>query len=155
MSRTLAAPVMLRWGFLNSFVEYVRAIEDGEIETYDSAEMIEKDYCFPYASTAGDARVHQFVGGLRLSGYGALLDIDISAPAILCTDDRSAALSLDVADGRGVKRVTVAELTFSEGDSSDREIIGLANLLREATFLFDGAYPAGHELDPVRVVLRD
>jgi hypothetical protein len=155
----------LEWGFKEAFRAYISgSIANGEWEVLDGAEYETPSFSFT-GSGALDASTGEgelvFVGGIRFTGHGGILDTSVSNPRVVVLDADTAQLVLDVVgttqEGVAVEAegVVFADLDLSMASrSADNGVLTIegapATLTATGADAF-GTYPAGEPLDPVTI----
>lgn len=135
----------LRWGVRTSFLDYLRALDDGEANAGGDAAFDGAEFQFPLADAAGfdpatGRGILTFSGSARFRGHGGMLDLVFADPHLTCGDE--GALTVDV-DGR---RVPFAMVDLGAGWTD-----APAALTREGSALLNDVYPPGAQLDPLSV----
>lgn len=120
----------LRWGVKASLREYLREC-GGEVRAGEGAHIEGEEVVFP--QIPGDPGA--FSGSVHLTAHGGMLDWMIASPR------------LNLVNG-------YLEVTDRSGDRVDIAVVQGAEtvLLQSGTGVFDGMYPAGSAMDPVRVI---
>jgi hypothetical protein len=135
-----AGATLLAWGIKPSFLRYVAGV-GGEIACEDGAAQAPDGFVFPVADEAADATLSA-TGSVRIRAHGGLLDVALHDLRLTPTADGE---QLSVAAGAGRRILATAPRTPADAT-------GTAPLLlhADAVVLFDGTYPPGTELDPIR-----
>ena len=129
----------LVWGVLDSFVDYVRAVEGRVIVIAPAMPTADGRFRFPLI--AADCGLAKFGGGVRFVAHGGALTLEIEEPWVTASEEEPTTLSV-----RGT-RATNSEggrLDFAEVQSDNS-----TRLTEQATVAFDFRYPTGTALAPV------
>lgn len=103
----------LRWGVKTSLMRYVRSLPDGVIETSDGAEIGEADvFRFPFVERGRDG-VLRYAGRLHWSGYGGLMDAELSSPWIALGPEPMLSFDVRLPD-MPLERWTIATVDVAE-----------------------------------------
>jgi hypothetical protein len=154
----------LVWPIKASFVAYVLGMEDGELSVADGA-TVSATQVFTFepatasAPAAGDPTFDvatrqgtlSFRGSVSFVAHYGMLAVTISNPTIEFGQD-----STVLAATTGDQRIVLAALSLPtpETEGSRLAWIGAVPRLTAAgADLFNGVYPAGHELDPLDIVV--
>jgi hypothetical protein len=130
----------MTWGLRASFVRYVRSA-GGSVEAIEPAVLTADDrFAFPVGARQDD--LCRYEGGLRITAYGGLIDIELRDPWIHF-DDETVLMSALVKNAVG-GRVNVARL---EVDASDHS--ATSTLDPQSAVIFDFRYAAGEPLDDI------
>ncbi len=70
----------LRWAVKDSFIGYIRGLEDGAIETFDGCELDDGAFHFPGESAEDEELL--FSGGVHFTGFAGMLDVRLVDPVI-------------------------------------------------------------------------
>src|SRR5690242_9253137 len=70
----------LRWAVKESFLDYIRGLSDGAIETFDGCQLEHGVFAFA-GNSAGDGGP-SFTGGIRFTGFAGMLDVRLVDPMI-------------------------------------------------------------------------
>ncbi|MTD55611.1 HtaA domain-containing protein [Amycolatopsis pithecellobii] len=136
----------LVWGVLETFVNYVRAVQGNVILIAPAAETVDGRFRFPLLGVEG--RTAKFGGGVRFVAHGGALTLAIEQPWITTTPGSPHRRLLSVQGTRA---------TNSEGSRlvfADLHPDNSAVLTPEATVAFDFRYQAGIALAPVDLAHR-
>jgi hypothetical protein len=136
----------LVWPIKASFVAYVLGMEDGELSAADAPAV--GDPAFDVATRQGTL---DFRGSVRFVAHYGMLAVTIADPTIEFGPD-----STVLAAATGDQRIALAALSLPtpETEGSRLAWIGAVPRLTAAgADLFNGVYPAGHELDPLDIVV--
>lgn len=155
----------LDWGFKESFRAYIDgSIANGEWVTADGASY--ETPLFAWSSGAGAITPHvltgevSFIGSVRFTGHGGILDTTIANPVIRFDDNQHATLLLDVS-GATMEGDPYAEtaVSFVEVDLSGVGVVSRRDGVvivdtAPTTLTAEGAvafpnYEVGSEFDPV------
>lgn len=87
MSSSDASQGLLIWGVKASLLQYIQRMPDGAVDVDPPAVAMGNthDFSFPLAEQSAQDRL-RFSGGLRCSGHGGLLRIDIVDPELAAED---------------------------------------------------------------------
>jgi hypothetical protein len=130
------------WGLRTSFVRYARSA-GGTVEALGAALLTEDDrFVFPLETDVGGVR--RYAGGMRITAYGGLIDIEIHNPWI----HHEPALMTAVVKNTIAGRAIVTQLDFSSSFLSAE-----TRLDAQSAVIFDFRYPAGERLDDIEFVL--
>lgn len=157
----------LEWGIKESFRAYISGtIANGAWETaggatYETPVFRWTDAVGTIEAATGLGEV-AFVGSVRFTGHGGLLDVTIADPVLrfhgadveiladIAATDPSGA---QVADAQRVPvataRITPSVVRWAPGAVNAWEAIGDVTLLETGAVAFGGFYPAGEALDPL------
>lgn len=138
-TRPQAAP-SLTWAIKATFISYV--IDSGG--TVETEGTVQNEHGFTFAGSDID---DAYTGVVRFSAHGGALAVVIADPQIRRSGDL---IDITVAI-EGDERIVLAVL---EDDETTGPGIYSARLTKEGSTLFDGIYPTGLQLDPVRVIER-
>ena len=162
---TIAA--RLDWGFKESFRAYIDgSIANGSWEVGDGAAYETPLFLFPGAGRL-DPRAPNgqvgFIGSVRFTGHGGILDTTIANPTLLFRGEEPALLLLDVSgptmDG---DEVAVTAAPFVEVDLRGQDLEPFQGIITiddaPTTLTADGAaafpnYPAGEAFDPISATI--
>jgi hypothetical protein len=160
------------WGVKDSLLAYVEGLDDGAVATDAPAVRQGGGFAFPLvAAGAAELRVAdeaggvaagfggglRFQGSVRLTGHWGMLDVELRDPRVELRGAK-ATLLIRERGGRDLEAaLPFADLTLA-AVSADDGLLCLeyaAALTGQGGFLLGGQYPAGQELDPVRLTLPD
>lgn len=146
----------LDWGVKASLVAYVAGLPDGRVVTTGGAvRLAAGPFRFPLEGLeqGGPGYRARFRGGVRLSGHGGLLTIDLSDPR-LDLDDAGAVLSFVVVEaGEDPVRLEIARSTTGVRDGSVRRFSPMRLTADGAFALGALQYSPGQPVDDIEVRL--
>jgi hypothetical protein len=157
----------LTWGFKESFRAYIDgSIANGEWTVADGATYATPSFGFPSESGRLDPRGPggsiAFVGSVRFTGHGGILDTTIANPVLVFRGDE-ALLLLDVSGPTMAgDEVTVTEAPFLAIDLRGQDFTAVDGVITldeaPSTLTEEGAeafpnYEAGSEFDPVSATI--
>ncbi|MDR5701605.1 HtaA domain-containing protein [Agromyces aerolatus] len=138
----------LHWAVKESFIGYIRGLEDGAIETFDGCEQREGGFEFP-GESAKDGE-HLFSGGVRFTGFAGMLDVRLVDPMIEVDGD-GARVSALVGPASIAARVTIATIEATEPPRPGRPWTATPKLTFEGVRILGDVYQVGAELAPLTV----
>lgn len=150
------AGIRLEWAVKASFVAYVEALPDGNVETFGGA-IRAGDGRFVFGTPERSRDALAFTGTLRFSGHHGVLDVLLSDPRI---ETLGAVTALTVAVG--AERVHIATIGHLDGGAPSAAIhpaIGSAltgtgvTATDDGAHLLGGVYSAGTPLDDILIHL--
>ena len=133
----------MRWAVKESFIHYVRGLEDGTIETFDGAEWKDGAFVFP-GESAGDGGL-SFTGGVRFRGFAGMLDVRLAEPMIEGDGD-SMRLTALVGPESIAARAPIATLDATEQPRAGESWSATPALTFEGVRIFGDVYQVGAEL---------
>lgn len=144
----------LLWAVHHDFLRYMSRIEDGQVAVVDGAQQLpDRGFRFPVVDEDGTAahdgaaeQVARFRGAVACTGHHGLLAVTIAAPSLIRHDESMAVLGIDDPFAPG-QRMPMAELQASPQDPAQFTAV----LTEEGADLFQGVYPTGMALAPVRL----
>lgn len=139
----------LLWAVKDSFLEYVRALDDGEISVSRGAKVVEDRFEFPRESGPAGA-VLRFVGTAALRGHAYLLSTDVRDPWIEFENDDGVVTISGPRDG--APRFTIARFSGVERGQSVWRI--QPTLTTDGAYWLGGYYTEGSQLAPIAIRLR-
>lgn len=143
----------LRWAVKASFLDYVRA-NGGSIDLEGGASEADGEFVFPRGVDGlqidgdrprGSAK---FVGGVRFTAHGGMLDVVIAEPRIEFRE-RDARLIANDVDGDEIEYAILEVGGPLERDDVLEWVAVTTRLSSDGADAFFGVYPAWIELDPV------
>ncbi|MCM3332451.1 HtaA domain-containing protein [Kocuria palustris] len=144
------ATTALLWAVHHDFLRYMSRIEDGQVAAVDGAQQLpDGGFRFPMADDADDSAAEQvarFRGAVVCTGHHGLLAVTIAAPSLIRHDESMAVLGIDDPFAPG-QRMPMAELQASPQDPAQFTAV----LTEEGADLYQGVYPTGMALAPVRL----
>lgn len=143
------ATTALLWAVHLEFLRYMQRIEDGQVSVRDGAERLpDGRFRFPVDADGGTqpGTALRFRGSVSCTGHHGLLAVTIAAPELIARENESPALSIDDPFAPG-QRMPLAHLRPSPQDAH----LFTAHLSDEGADLFQGVYPPGMALAPVRL----
>ncbi|MFF3115670.1 HtaA domain-containing protein [Kitasatospora sp. NPDC057904] len=156
----------LDWGVKSSFRAYVTgpASQGGAIElTGGATANADGSFHFGFGSAAYDLTTHalssSFTGGVRFTAHHGALDIALSDLRIT-TSGTTGTLTADTAskESMGATEITRREdvplVTFTVGRDTTSGSPAAAKLTEQGAKAFAGFYPAGTEMDPLSLLLK-
>lgn len=142
-----AAADALRWGVKESFLGYVRGLDDGRIETLGDCVQVDDVFIFPREGSVDSAL--GFAGGVHFTGFAGMLDIRLVDPMIEDGGDERL-LTVLVGPPAIAARVAIATIGEARRSSSGGWTV-TPQLTFEGTRVFGDVYPVGTELAPLVV----
>ena len=133
----------MRWAVKESFIEYVRALEDGSIDAFDGAEWEDGAFVFP-GEASGDGGV-SFTGGVRFRGFAGMLDVRLAEPMIE-GDGAGMRLTALVGPESIAARAPIATLDATEQPRAGESWTATPKLTFEGVRIFGDVYQVGAEL---------
>lgn len=150
----------LAWGVKGSFVDYVERWPEASVELAPGTGRLPDGGFYFTPDPERPVGARWFRGGVRLRAHGGLLDVSLADPRVEDHGSGHVLTAETWIDGRW-GRVPFAELQWPETPVPETAGAGPgvhmvtagARLHPEAVPVFDGTYPAGTGLEPVRVRL--
>jgi hypothetical protein len=136
----------LRWAVKESFIDYVRGLSDGTIETFDGCEAGDGAFVFA-GESAGDGGLF-FTGGLQFTGFAGMLDVRLVDPMIE-GEGVGKTLSALVGPKSIAARVAIATIEGAEPLRAGEAWIAQPKLTFEGVRVFGDVYQVGTELAPL------
>ncbi|MCW2494487.1 HtaA domain-containing protein [Jatrophihabitans sp.] len=143
------APVELLWAVKESFLRYLGNMPGSQIGLGGGAEYTESRE-FRFTGTDQGERF-AFTGAVRFTGHGGMLEVLLVEPVIELSGDTGALTVIDVDNPPTdpPARVTLAHL---ERQAADDGLVFATQLADAGVALFNGVYPPGEPLAPLRIV---
>jgi hypothetical protein len=141
-----ASRARLVWSVKDSFLGYIRRLDDGLIETFDGCEAGDDAYVFPIESS--DETGTLCSGGIRFTGFAGMLDVRIVDPMIENTSD-GLRLSALVGPESIAARVAIATIDETRGIRPGEPWTATPRLTFEGVRVFGDVYQVGEELAPL------
>jgi hypothetical protein len=136
----------LRWAVKESFIDYVRGLPDGMIETFDGCEADDGVFSFAGGS-AGDGGL-SFIGGIRFTGFAGMLDVRLVDPMIE-GDGVDKTLTALVGPKSIAARAVIATIAGAGPLSARERWTVTPKLTFEGVRIFGDVYQVGTELAPL------
>jgi len=138
----------LRWAVKESFIDYIRRLDDGTIDVFDGCSLDDGVFLFPGESERDGSML--FRGGVRFTGFAGMLDVRIVDPLVE-TAGAEGAFSALVGPPSIAARVTLAMLEGAPSRRSHQRWTASPRLTFEGARIFGDVYPVGTELAPLIV----
>ena len=137
------------WGIKASLIGYVAALDDGSVEAEAPAERRGDAFWFPAAAAGGEL---EFAGAIRLRGHWGMLDLEVREPRMTFEGDRGTLLVHERGRDGFLPFADLVRDAADAGTHAESPIgVWRASLTGHGAQLIGGQYPAGTELDPVRI----
>jgi hypothetical protein len=154
------------WGIKKEFREYVEGPAAGKVEVSGgAAEAADGSFTFPVGSGVYDLTTHQVevqgAGTVHYTGYYVggvpMLDVAYSNPRVIVGKSSVVYLDTVVKSPGGEEVFPSVEFALLDASATKPEFVGEAvslkempaELTKEGSETFGGAYPEGDELDPL------
>jgi hypothetical protein len=138
----------LRWAVKESFIDYVRGLSDGAIETFDGCEA--DDGVFVFAGEAAGDGAFSFAGGIQFTGFAGMLDVRLVDPMIE-GDGVDKTLTALVGPKSIAARVAIATVDGAGPLRAGEPWTATPKLTFEGVHVFGDVYQVGTELAPLMV----
>ncbi|WP_208322583.1 HtaA domain-containing protein [Salinibacterium sp. ZJ454] len=138
----------LRWAVKESFIDYIRGLEDGTIETFDGCESVDGAFVFPGVSAADGGLL--FTGGVRFTGFSGMLDVRLVDPMIE-GDGPDKTLSALVGVPSIAARVAIATIEGAKPRHAGHRWAATPRITFEGVRIFGDVYQTGTDLAPLVV----
>lgn len=138
----------LRWAVKESFIAYIRGLEDGAIETFGGCDAESGVFVFP-GESAGHGAL-SFTGGVRFTGFAGMLDVRLVDPMIE-GEDTDTKLTALVGPESIAARVAIATFEDTEPYRAGEQWTATPRLTFEGSRIFGDVYQVGTELAPLTV----
>jgi hypothetical protein len=136
----------LRWAVKESFLDYVRGLSDGTIDTFDGCEV--EDGVFVFAGeSAGDGGL-SFTGGIQFTGFAGMLDVRLVDPMIE-GDGIDTTVTALVGPKSIAARVAIATVESAGPLRGGAAWTATPKLTFEGVRVFGDVYQVGTELAPL------
>jgi Htaa len=136
----------LRWAVKESFIDYVRKLSDGTIETFEGCEADDGAFVFA-GDSAGDGGV-SFSGGIHFKGFAGMLDVRLVDPMIE-EDGVDKTLTALVGPKSIAARVAIATVEGAGPLRAGQPWTATPKLTFEGVRIFGDVYQVGTELAPL------
>ena len=136
----------LRWAVKESFIDYVRGLSDGTIETFNGCEA--EDGIFVFAGESAGDGVLSFAGGIQFTGFAGMLDVRLVDPMIE-GDGVDKTLTALVGPKSIAARAAIATIEGAEPLRAGETWTGHPRLTFEGVRIFGDVYEVGTELAPL------
>src|SRR3954447_14321165 len=136
----------LRWGVKESFIDYVRGLSDGTIETFAGCEADEG--VFVFSGESAREGILSFSGGIRFTGFAGMLDVRLVDPMIE-GDGVGKTLTALVGPRPIAARVAIPAIEGGEPLRAGEAWTAQPKLTFEGVRIFGDVYEVGTELAPL------
>jgi len=140
-------PVDLLWAVKESFLRYLGTMPGSQIGL-GGVEYAGGEFRFPGTHEGG---LLVFTGAVRFTGHGGLLEVLLAEPVIefAGSDGTLSVIDVDSPPADPPARITLAHLERQPGDGP---LVFTSALADGGVDLFNGVYPPGEPLAPLRIV---
>ncbi|WP_173922378.1 HtaA domain-containing protein [Agromyces sp. Marseille-P2726] len=138
----------LHWAVKESFIAYIRGLDDGDIETFDGCEL--QDGVFVFPGESGEDGELLFSGGVHFTGFAGMLDVRLVDPMVEF-DGTEAKVTALVGPAAIAARVHIATIEGGEPYRPGNSWTAAPKLTFEGVRILGDVYQVGAELAPLSI----